>query len=99
MYMASEVRIMKNKKAIGIHFMIILVIGVIVFFVLAIMIPDLLKKEKSETEGFLDDFDKDGVVDSLDRCVCNKERGGNDGCPSVDNVEEMKKRKLPCEEN
>ena len=91
---------MKNKKAVEINFIIMLVIGVIVFFVSAIMIPDLLKKGGSETEGFLDDYDGDGVVDSLDRCVCDKELGGKEGCPStvdLENEDEEKlKRKLPC---
>ncbi len=78
---------MKNKKAIGIHFMIILVIGVIVFFVLAIMIPDLLKKEKSETEGFFDD-DNDGILNNLDKCACDYGGEDNGGCP-IDYTEEQ----------
>lgn len=73
---------MKNKKAVEIHFLIMLVIGVFVFIVLVIMVPNLLGKGGKETQGYLDDFDSDGVVNSLDKCTCEPGEKDNDGCKS-----------------
>ena len=70
---------MKNKGAVEMYFLIMLVIGVIVFVVLAIMIPDLLRKGGEDTEGFFD-FDNDGVVNNLDKCVCDPGIEENEGC-------------------
>ena len=71
---------MKNKKAVEIHFLIMLVIGIIVFVVLAIMMPDLLRKGGEDTEGFFDE-DSDGVINSLDKCACDFGEKENNGCP------------------
>ena len=87
---------MKNKKAVEINFMIMLVIGIIVFFVLAIMIPDLLKKGGKDTGGFFD-FDSDGIPNNLDKCACDYGEEENGGCPSEDGYNEVEKKK--CEED
>tara|TARA_Y100000310_G_scaffold283178_1_gene304955 strand:+ start:947 stop:1228 length:282 start_codon:yes stop_codon:yes gene_type:complete len=88
---------MRNKKAVEMHFMIMLIIAVIVFFVLAIMIPNLLRKGGEDTEGFFD-FDNDGILNNLDKCACHYGEEDNGGCPSgKDGYNDAEREK--CEED
>ena len=73
---------MKNKKAMsGIGTLIMFVIAVFVFVVLIHMVYDLLTKQSSQTSGYLDDYDNDGVKDNLDKCKCDYGDEDNKGCP------------------
>jgi len=64
---------MKNKKAVEIRFLVLLVLGVFIFLVLIVMIPRLLGRGDSDISDFQSesaDYDSDGVVNFFDKCKC-----------------------------
>lgn len=94
---------MKNKRAIAVHFLIILLVGVFVFVVLAFMVPDLLGKSGTETKNLISgtgDYDNDGTANFFDRCVCESGDSDNEGCPPDEPLtgESAKIREELCKE-
>lgn len=94
---------MKNKKAVAIRFLILLVLGVFVFLILVTMVPRLLGKGAGETEDLLTqtrDFDRDGIADFFDKCDCKDGTEENDGCPPNEPLsgEDAEKREKECRE-
>ena len=75
---------MKNKKGLAIRFMILLALGAITFLILAIMMPNLLRKGGGELSGLQDesgDYGSDGVANFYDKCKCIRAETDN-GCPN-----------------
>lgn len=89
---------MKNKKSFtAVHFLIFLALGVFVFLILAILVPNLLGKEKKEITSISSrDYDHDGIADYFDKCPCDAEddEEDDDGCPSgvITSPEECKNK-------
>ncbi len=87
---------MKNKKAVEWQIMVGLIIAVFVFVILAFMVNKYLRDEGSQTSGYLDDYDNDGVVDNLDKCQCDYGEEDYDGCP--EECEYTIDQKTACQE-
>ena len=81
---------MRNKKStISIDVMIYMAIGVVVFFVLLFIVPNLLGKSSDRTCGLLSsskDYDGDGITNFFDKCPCDGTSGKEeyDGCATQD---------------
>jgi hypothetical protein len=72
---------------------IMLVLGLIIFFILNKIIPGLLGKGSDETYNFYksqEDYDKDDVIDLFDKCPCKYGLEENDGCSKTINIELQK---------
>ncbi len=83
---------MKNKKAVEINFLIMLILGIFVFLVLATLISRNLGKGDSDVSKFQSesgDYDSDGVTNFFDKCKC-KAAETDDGCPSGYSDEQKK---------
>jgi len=85
----------KRKSVVVIDVLILLAIGIVAFFVLAVIFPKLIGKSATRTSDLLDstqDFDRDGVANYFDRCICIPALT-DDGCPSNMDDEEIAKSK------
>ena len=78
---------MKSKKSrIEVNMLIALALGVTVFVVVAVLVPNLLGKSKAEASyniGATGDQDEDGVQNYFDKCKCIAAET-DDGCKIVD---------------
>jgi hypothetical protein len=87
MQLNPEVKMQNKKSTISIDVMIYMAIGVIVFLVLVLVIPNLLGKGRDQTCGLLSsskDYDSDGIMDFFDKCPCNQGTEDYDGCSTKD---------------
>ena len=79
---------LKNKKSdLSINMLVLLSLGAIVFLVLIFLVPNLLGKSTVEANNNIqgsDDFDKDGVANYWDKCICIPAET-EDGCPPSTN--------------
>lgn len=77
---------MKNKKSItGMNMLIALLLGVFVFLVVAVLVPNLFGKSNVEASDNIQstgDFDEDGISNYFDKCKC-KPAETDDGCKIV----------------
>ena len=83
---------MKNKKAVEIRFLTILLVGAFIFLVLVFILPKLIGKAGNELSFGLsetEDNDGDSLADYYDKCKCQA-ADTDSGCPKEVNPNEAK---------
>lgn len=77
---------MINSKKTQIWKLLGIALAILVFIVIVTIITGIfgrLGTSSKQATGNVDDYDKDGIINIVDKCPCHKESGNikNDGCP------------------